>query len=138
MNRYIICVLIITGILSGVAYADVVIVCNKSVSETSLTKKELRQIFLGKRVKWSDGTNIRFVTLDNPDIHNEFLKKYLQKDGSQWNIYWKRMIFTGRGMPPKQLDSPDMMNEYISNTTGAIGYIDSKDKAIYVKTIEVK
>ena len=55
-------------------FADVTVIANKNISETSLSNSEIKKISLGKIVKWSDNTPVHFVTLEG-DIHQKFLKK---------------------------------------------------------------
>lgn len=107
-----------------ICQAGVIVIGNKASTDPVLTAQQVKQIFLGKRVKWADGSRIRFVALKDSPTHQSFLRQYLQKDNSQWTVYWKRMIFTGRGMPPRQFDSQQKLIEYVSETRGAVGYID--------------
>ena len=116
---------------------DVIVIVNKSVSESSLDQKFIKSIYLGKKTSWNDGSNITFVVL-NGDVHDTFLKKYVGKKASQFNAFWKKQIFTGKGIPPKKLDSEKAMVEFVAQTPGAIGYVSANAKVANVKTITVK
>lgn len=119
------------------ATAEVVIIANTSLDESSLSRERVQDIFLGKTVQWNDNSKIHPVTLKDDELHREFLKSYINRSPSQWNAYWKRMIFTGRGAPPKQVDSVEEMIEFVKTTKGAIGYVDAAD-APEVKKMEVE
>ena len=95
------------------AFAELVMIANPGVSETTLSYKDVQEIFLGKRVQWSNNTAIRPVILKDPDLYEMFLKQYVKKSESQWNTYWKRMVFTGQGMPPEQADTQQALLEYV-------------------------
>jgi len=104
-------------------YADVIIIANRNVPENTLSRKEIKEIFLGKRVQWGDHSRIHAATLRDAGIHKMFLKQYLEKSRAKWKRYWKRMIFTGRGMPPVSLGAEAEMLAYIAETESAVGYV---------------
>jgi ABC-type phosphate transport system substrate-binding protein len=125
------------------AFADVLIIANKDVPETTLSQQEIQEIFLGKRVQWSDNSRIRFVTVGDAAVHSEFLKQYVKLSEADWKMYWKRMVFTGRGMPPETIATEAELIGFVSKTKGAVGYISSegmpkKPETDTVKIIGVK
>lgn len=142
MKKQVFFFLIFTGLSMGVAYADILIITNKDVPETRLTQKQIQEIFLGKRVQWKDNSKIRFVTIKESIIHGMFLKQYLKKSGSKWKAYWRRMVFTGRGVPPKVINTEAEIIAYVAKTKGAIGYVSSQKisdgNENTVKIIEIK
>ncbi|QTA83543.1 Phosphate-binding protein domain-containing protein [Desulfonema limicola] len=138
MKKVLIYLLIAMLFSSAAAFADILIISNKDVPDTALSQKNVQEIFLGKRVQWSDNSKIHFVTIKNPDIHEAFLKQYLKKSDAKWKAYWKRMVFTGRGTPPQQFGTTQELLEYVSKTDGAVGYIDSETTAVNVKVVNVK
>ncbi len=124
-------------IASSAVAADIVIVANESVSDASLTKDAVKKIYLGKQVKWSDGNKIYLSTLKKSATHKAFTKKHVSKSPSQFKMYWKKMIFTGKGKAPKSCENEKALLEYVAATEGAIGYISSGVKPVEVKTITV-
>ena len=121
---------------STAAFADVVVIANKNVPETSMSKERVKNIFLGKVVKWQDGSRIRFVTLKG-DSHKSFLKEYIGRSEAQYKTYWKKILFTGKGSMPKSFDTEQEMAQYVANTKGAIGYISKNTAAENVASISV-
>ncbi len=118
--------LLFMAVFSSSAYAEILIVANKDVPETNLRAQEIQEIFLGKRVQWSDNSRIRFVTVGAADVHSLFLKEYVKLSEADWKIYWKRMVFTGRGLPPETIASEAELIAFVSATKGAVGYISSE------------
>ena len=116
---------------------DVVVIVNKSVPETALSKKDVGNIYLGKKTSWSDGNKIKFVVLTGGDAHSTFLNKYIGKTDSQFNTFWKKQVFTGKGSPPKELDSDQAMVDFVVQTAGAIGYVSTGADVSKVKTITI-
>lgn len=110
---------------SVTAWAEILIITNKNVSENTLNQEHLQDIFLGKVVQWEDHKAIRMAVLRDPKLHEVFLEEYIHKSQNQWRMYWKRMVFTGRGLPPRTVNSEAEMLEYVAETDGAIGYVTS-------------
>jgi len=104
--------------------ADVVIIGNKDIPESSLSKTDIQNIFLGKKTKLGS-TKIAFVILKSGDVHENFLKVYLSRTPAQYKKYWKKIVFTGKGKAPKSLKTEEALVEHVKNTEGAIGYIGS-------------
>lgn len=111
--------------------AGVVIIGNKNIPESSLSKMDIQNVFLGKKTKLG-GTKITFVILKSGDVHESFLKEYLSRTPSQYNKYWKKMIFTGKGKAPKVFETEEALVEYVKASEGAIGYI-SPDTAQHIE-----
>jgi ABC-type phosphate transport system substrate-binding protein len=133
-----ICLLCMLVFSSGIAWADMLIIANQTVPETSVTTKDLQEIFLGKQVQWKDTTVIHPVTVKDQKLHSAFLKQYVNKSIAKWNAHWKRMVFTGNGTPPKQFATQQELLEYVAKTAGAIGYIDSETPVENITIIEVQ
>ncbi len=109
---------------AGVIASDVIVVANPKVAESSLSRDQLKAIFLGQMTVWPGGAPIEFVTLkESSDVHEAFLKTYLGRSTLQFNQYWKKQLFSGRSMMPKQFDSERKLLEYVSSTEGTVGYV---------------
>jgi len=126
------------ALFAGMASAETVIICNPDVQETEIPQKELQKIFLGKMTKWSDNSRINIVVLKDADQHKLFLKSYIHRTYSQWKSHWKKMVFTGKGVKPKQFDDTGAYLAYIAATPGAVGYIDAGLANDTVKILNVK
>ena len=107
-------------------HADVLIITNKNVTEKSLSSKDINQIFLGKKKRWQDNTFIYFAISDNRALHEAFLDKYIHRSPKQFRAYWKNMVFSGKGQFPKSFKMEKELIKYVTDTNGAIGYIDAK------------
>ncbi len=122
----------------GAVYAgDIVIIANKNVAESSLSSEEVKNIFLFKKKKWGNGQSIDFVVLKDGAVQEGFLKNYAKKTPSQFKRYFKTLVFTGKGKPPKSFATEAELIGYVASTEGAIGYASSGAKTGSVKTIQV-
>ncbi|MCP4107583.1 MAG: hypothetical protein GY749_18910 [Desulfobacteraceae bacterium] len=115
-------VLIFSNLQSAHA-GDVVIIGHKNLPVDSLGREEVKKIFLGKKTKWNKNLKITIVTLQTPETHKSFLKDYIRKTPSQFNIYWKKMIFTGKGRTPKSFETAEQILDFVAATKGAMSYI---------------
>ena len=119
------------------AHADVSIICHPAVAGDTLTRAEIKKIFLGKKLVWDDEQEIRFVIMKKSDAHKVFVKAYTQKTPSQFTHYWKKLVFTGKGSAPKSFHTEAELIQYVSETAGAIGYVPSELRPENVKILKI-
>ena len=94
-------------------------------------------IFLGKKATWENGNKITFVTLKDGDTHKTFLRTYIRKTPEQFNYYWKRMLFTGKGVIPKSFESDQEVIEFVSRNKNTVGYLSNPTTAAGIKMISI-
>ncbi len=119
------------------AYAEVVIISNKNFYADTLSKKEIKQIFLGKKKSFGIGKNIYLVLFNEKQIHSEFLKKMIGRSPDQFRNYWRMMLFTGHGILPRRFKSVEKLIDHIASTEGAIGYVNAEAVTQNVKVITI-
>ena len=56
---------------------EIILVCHKENPVESLTPKEVRSIFLGKKIEWEHQEKIVLAVLKIKTLHQTFLKKYI-------------------------------------------------------------
>jgi ABC-type phosphate transport system substrate-binding protein len=115
------------GLTSAGAGADVVAVVSVKSAVTALSTTQVADIFLGKMSRFPNG--ILAVPIDLSDGSGERDQFYLKVAGrtpAQIKAYWSKIIFTGRGQPPKTVPNDVDMRKYIAANADAIGYIDEK------------
>ncbi|GEM_PF-1967289 len=104
---------------------DILIIANKEVPASVLSKNEIRSIFLGEKIRWDDDRKMTFVILKTKE-HDEFLRAYIGNTAAQYLNYWKKMVFTGKSKSPKAFDTPEKLLDYVAETEGSVGYIPSE------------
>jgi len=117
---------------------EVIIIANENVSTSLLNNDDIKQIFLGKRSSWEDGGKIVIAVQYGTDASALFLKRYIMKNAYQYDIYWKKQVFTGRAKAPKFFESDQEIVRFVSETPGAIGYVLSDTDIGKAKTITVR
>ena len=108
------------------AAQDVVMIINPGNETQSLTPKDLQKIYLNKKTRWRSGNHIVSVTLKSGAVHGEFVRQYLRKDVRQFSTFWKRLLFTGKGVPPTSFTKEEEVVAFVAKTPGAIGYVSRK------------
>ncbi|MFV1984854.1 MAG: phosphate ABC transporter substrate-binding protein [Thiohalomonadales bacterium] len=111
---------------SNTVLADVVVIVNPA-NDHSLTKvSKIKKYFLRKKKKFSNGQAVIPVVPPVGSKEREiFNEKVLHRSASQLKAYWSRIIFSGKGSPPKALSDAAAVKAFVAKNTRAIGYIDS-------------
>lgn len=99
----------------------------------------LRAVYSKRLHQWPDHTRVQVYTLpDNRPIHEQFCKNKLNIFPHQMRKVWDRMVYSGTGQAPIQVDSEMEMLTAVSSTPGAIGYVSSNLVNKTVKAIDVE
>jgi ABC-type phosphate transport system substrate-binding protein len=107
------------------AIADVVVVVSSKNAVTALSKSQVIDIFLAKSVRFPDGSPA--VPIDQTEgsaARDEFYANFSGKSAAQLKAYWSKIIFTGRGQPPKAISNSDEIKKLLAQNPSAIGYIE--------------
>jgi len=111
---------------SAVAAADVIAVVSAKSTVGSLTPNQLADIFLGRVSRFPNGLLAVPIDLyDGSPEREQFYAKIAGKTPAQVKAYWSKIIFTGRGQPPKAVASDLDVKKFLAANIGAIGYIDA-------------
>src|SRR5260370_42323257 len=114
------------------------VIANLSVSASSVSPDELRNIFLVTRTSLGGGSHVEPVLSKAGPTHEAFLKQYLGKTDAALNTYYRSLVFTGKSFMPKMLGSDAEVAAYGPKTKGAIGYVGASTSAPGAKSILVR
>lgn len=93
----------------------------------ALDKTKVQRIYTGRIVELA---GVRLTPVDLPPgnpARTDFIGKVLDQDEDKYTAYWTVRRYVGKGAPPRECASPDEVIEFVTETTGAIGYIDETD-----------
>jgi len=110
---------------SSVAIAETAIIVN-SANASSMDINTVSRIFLGKSSSFPSGDQA--IPVDQNEgsaTRDAFNDSVLGKNASQLKAYWSRLIFTGKGTPPKEVGDDAAVKKLVANNPNMIGYIDS-------------
>ena len=103
----------------------VVVSADQDPADLNLSSKNLNLIYWRKQLFWPKGLPIKPVNLrsQNP-IRIAFSKSVLGSAPNAQIDYWNGQYFNGI-LPPYSVNSEEAVLRYVSNTKGAIGYVNA-------------
>lgn len=105
---------------SSQVMAEIAVIVNSGSEISSLSSSEVKALYLGKSKQLK-----AFDQAKGSGIRKNFMDEVVGKSESQFNAYWSKRIFSGKGSPPKLLDNDEAVKSLVSSSDKAIGYIDS-------------
>ena len=113
------------GVGTSAAAADVVAVVSSKSPVTALSKNQVADIFLGKTSRFPDGEQaVPIDQVEGSAARDEFYTKLIGKSAAQIKAHWSKIIFTGRGQPPKEVPNSAEVKKLVVQNPRAIGYIE--------------
>jgi hypothetical protein len=115
------------------------VIVNPRNPSGSIERRFLAQAFLRKASQWDDGEVIRPVDLaSDAPARRRFVEDVLERSVAAVKSYWQQVIFSGRGVPPPELDSDEAVLRYVQKYTGAVGYVSGSADVRSVKVLVVR
>lgn len=113
------CAIILASMLAfgAVHAADLVVITHPSAG--SVSKAQVADVFLGKSQD--------FTPIDQSEsgaTYADFYKKATGRDVAQVKATWSRIVFSGKGQPPRQLSDSAAVKKAVAADPKAIGYVD--------------
>ncbi len=132
---------LLLSLLTSTVAAEVVVVVSADNALDSLSRAQLSDLYLGRSVSLPNGESLTPIDQsDRSPVHEQFYQEYLGRSPAQIKSHWSRLIFTGRGQPPRSVSDSQAVADVVSDDRTAIGYIDSKqvpvDNTLRVLDIE--
>jgi len=127
----------------GVALAEDVpqfqLIVHPSNPTASVDRRFVTEVFLKKRTRWSDDQAIRPVDLSPQSVtRRRFSKDALKRSVEAVRSYWRRIVFSGRGVPPPELDADQDIVSFVRKHRGAIGYVSLGADVSGVKVVRIQ
>ncbi len=116
-------------ILMGHAFADsrfnVVINNGTNIAPEGLSREQLKSLFLGYQL-YLKGQRIKLVHVDlKSEAMVNFTISVLGMSTREYSAYWRRKLFSGKGIPPREFEDQEELINYIEkneNTIGVLGF----------------
>jgi ABC-type phosphate transport system substrate-binding protein len=115
------------------------VIVNPRNSIASADRSFLADAFLKKTTRWRSGDVILPADLgaDSP-VRRKFTEDVLNRSVTAVRSYWQQMIFSGRDIPPPELDSDEEVVRYVVKHPGAVGYVSGSADVGAAKVVSVK
>jgi ABC-type phosphate transport system substrate-binding protein len=116
-----------------------VIVVNPENSVQVLSREFLTDAFLKQRTRWDDDQALKPVDLTpNSHAREKFSEDVLHRSVAAVKSYWQQRIFSGRGVPPPELESDEAVLAYVLKHRGAVGYVSGRASLGKVKAVTIR
>lgn len=134
--------MLLLGVLAGLvspAGAEVVVVVSEDSPIDELSSTELTDIYLGRLTRLPNGVTIRPIDQsEQTSAHLAFYQQYLDRTPAQIRAHWSRLIFTGRGQPPKAVNGNTAMAEELRRNPNSIGYMNLDAAPDGLRIVDIK
>lgn len=98
------------------------VIAHRGVDVDSISREELKLIFLGEKPFWTKGRRVYVARPeDSAPAWREFVGSTLDLTPTDFLNRWRYRLFSGRGIPPKRFEKTELLLRYVSETEGAIG-----------------
>ena len=124
------------GVAANLVSAEVVVVVSAKSGASAVTASQAADIFLGKSKEIPGGGAVTPIDQkEGSAIRDEFYTKVAGKSAAQVKAYWSKIIFSGKGQPPKEVADSAAVKKMIADNPNAIGYIDKAAVDSSVKAV---
>ncbi|MEW5681417.1 MAG: phosphate ABC transporter substrate-binding protein [Pseudomonadota bacterium] len=128
--------LILTSLwLTAAAQAGILIVAHPNNSNT-ISAEDLKRLYTGKASSFASGDAAVPLNLaDDNTLRAQFDQKALGRSSSQVKAYWSKLVFTGKGAPPKEVSSEAEVLKLVGSNPNLLGYVSSTADTSGVKVL---
>ena len=121
--------------LSFSVQAEISVIVNPA-NANAVSADDLNRLFLGRASSFADGSKATPLNLAEGQVsRDEFDSKVLNRSSAQLKAYWSKLLFTGKGTPPKELSDDAAVKAAVAADATAIGYISSSSVDGSVKVV---
>jgi len=110
--------------LSPYAQAETVLVVSEASPIQQLSRHEVADLFLGNNRNQPQLGRIVPIDQARDELRAAFYRTYLGRSLAQVKAHWAKIIFTGRGYPPRTVSDAEELREVLRKNPQALGYMD--------------
>jgi ABC-type phosphate transport system substrate-binding protein len=122
---------------SNTARADVVAVVSAKNPVATLTKSQIVDIFLGKINRFPDGSPAMAIDQEEGSpARDEFYATFAGISAAQLRSHWAKIIFTGRGQPPRTVATLAELRKLLAANPQVIAYVERSAVDDNMKVVE--
>ncbi|WP_222422599.1 type 2 periplasmic-binding domain-containing protein [Rheinheimera sediminis] len=112
------------SLFSNPLYSQVAVIVH-ATNQQALTESDIKNLFTGKLKSFPDGNPVIVLNLPEGDPNQSlFNQKVLGRSDAQVKAFWSKLMFTGKGTPPKEVTAEEMI-KLVSENPSTIGIVDS-------------
>jgi ABC-type phosphate transport system substrate-binding protein len=116
---------------------SLVVVANNKGAPSEMKSAQLKSIMKGEKLRWPDGSKVVIALLKSTtSIGTATSKKIYNMSSNELNKYWLALVFQGKADAPNFFNSEGELEEFVSQTNGAIGIVSHPSASNKVITID--
>lgn len=116
-------------LFSTPVWSQVAVVVNPSLNE-DVTKVDIARLYTGR------SSVLQPVNLPESDPKRAiFDDQAVGRSSAQLKAYWSRLVFTGKGTPPPELNNDAEVIAFVAENLYGIGYIDASNVTDEVRVL---
>jgi hypothetical protein len=130
--------LLLLSAVGAARSAELVVIVSARNPLSVLRPEQVVDIFLAQTGRFPGGDEA--VALDLPlgsPLRDEFYSRVAARSPALMKAYWTKMVFTGRGQPPRELATSAAVRRMVADNPSMIGYIDRGALDASVKAVLV-
>lgn len=117
---------------------DVSFIAHPSTADAALDAEAIKSILIGNKTKWESGTALKLGVLKEGPVHEKVVRDYTQRSADQFDKFWKKLVFTGKGMAPATFSDDAEAVAWVAKTPGALAYVAPASVTPAVKVVATK
>ena len=135
-NLLLIFTLLLSGLMSALPHAEMLVIVNASNSTTTLEHKQIVDLFMGRVSAFPNKQPAQPLDLKagTPE-RAAFYKTLTGKSEAQVDAYWATLVFAGRMSPPKQFTDDSALIQAVAREPAAIAYVSRQPLPKNVKIV---
>ncbi len=134
MRHLILAVLVVLGCSLLSVQAEIAVVVHPSNTQT-LTDSDIKNLFTGRQKSFPDGSPAIILNLPSGDpTQSAFNTNALGRSDAQLKAFWSKMMFTGKGNPPKEVENSQML-QLIAENPSMVGVIEASQATAAVRVV---
>ena len=116
---------VLAGVTLHASAAELVVIVSARSPAPLLHADQVAAIFLGQSAQLPDGASVAAVDqpVGSPN-RDAFYMRVAAKSPALLKAYWSKLLFTGRGQPPREVNDDAAVRKLVADSPGMIGYID--------------
>ncbi|WP_137173537.1 phosphate ABC transporter substrate-binding protein [Massilia sp. HP4] len=115
----------ILGAAAANACAELVVVVSSRSQVAAINADQVAAIFLGHASRFPDGAPALAIDQQlGASQRDSFYRELTGKSPALLKAHWSKMVFTGRGQPPREANGDAAVRRLVAENPSMIGYID--------------
>lgn len=106
----------------GLQSAELALVAQRDMPEVSLSREDVRDLFLGKRRLYAGALVLSPLDVADEALRERFYQAVAGLSSNRVRGYWAQQVFTGRSRPPREVNIAEA-REVVAHEKGLVTYL---------------